>query len=275
MLTSCFLLSLFCQHFEAGWIAMWDQNFLVNSVRKLREEEFPLTTKLINHLTECIFAMQLSPNDFFRGMNISFIHTEANDSANSACILNRYASWNVTSPATVYTGGLISLLAFLKGFCLCSRFMLNKCYPGPNLMNKLIVHALISMDATLWSLLVAWNAVIIFRHKLSPQHMSLIADGLSKSQDSLHLRELSTWIWGFGYLGLDPPVFYECIETYAKRVAESYDMVDCQEIPLCLWSMAVFKKYEMPEFGLLWSTVNRAPPEQFSELSLASLYQVG
>lgn len=162
-----------------------------------------------------------------------------------------------------------ALLMF--NFC---RLQCAKEYPGPKFVNEIVQLFLASSCVDSRLLTFFWADLVSIRHKLPYSLLRKVLELAEKVQGRITAPHLATWIWGLGHQGLNVPIYDTWIQKLSLMLQDDPQSLDSGNLATCLWSMAVLRKYELPEFKLLWSLINQMPVEDLGKPALASIYQV-
>ncbi|CAD7705185.1 unnamed protein product [Ostreobium quekettii] len=146
-----------------------------------------------------------------------------------------------------------------KAFCIMAK---EDYYPNESLANELCDLAC-SQQEQLPSYFATWiwTSIVALRHKLPPVLLKRFLGIVEERLNMFSASDLSKWIWGLGNHGLDVPVY----DTMLARLVDIIDLdkkrnpLNSVELWMCLWSMAILGKYDMPEFTLLWERACRMP----------------
>ncbi|GMH33571.1 hypothetical protein BSKO_01405 [Bryopsis sp. KO-2023] len=210
---------------------------LVHRQLELRERAF--TLHQMNGLVRALCELNIYPNQLLRNSTIKPSHN---------------------SHDCFYATRILHRLAMMPS------------YPGEKLFNELVECVIKFEDVDVQCLTFVWMAVVRLKHKL-PQDLQKELFKIADSRfDEMMAGDIACWIWGFGHQGIEPPMYDKWIAKVALgAVNQEFEM---RKTTLCLWSMAVLRKYEMPEFRTLWSTINQIDLKEWDNGSLATIFQV-
>lgn len=141
-------------------------------------------------------------------------------------------------------------------------------------MNQITQLVIDCSDVGFHGLTELWVALVHIRHKLPFDLLGTVLQLAEKQHDTMSAPLLASWIWGFGRQVLQPPLYDTWIKKIALWAQDDSQKLTPRQIVSCLWSMAVLRKYEVPEFKLLWSLVNQTPVENLGSTALSTIYQV-